>query len=194
MKCGVLTEEQKEKRRASARRWKAKNKDHLAGYDKKWRAENPDKVKANDRARNKREPGRTSARSIVWRRVNRDRHLEASRNWKRSNRNLVNAAYRRAYAKDPTMRANHRHRRRAAEGNFKRQDIEAIALRQDHRCNYCGAMGKLHIDHIMPIKLGGTNWPDNLQLLCRPCNQAKGSKHPSLFPKYRSMSISGNLQ
>ena len=30
------------------------------------------------------------------------------------------------------------------------------------------------IDHIVPLNLGGTNDPTNLQLLCEPCNQEKG--------------------
>ena len=29
------------------------------------------------------------------------------------------------------------------------------------------------IDHILPLALGGTKEPDNLQILCRPCHRAK---------------------
>ena len=29
------------------------------------------------------------------------------------------------------------------------------------------------IDHILPLALGGTNAPDNLQILCRPCHRSK---------------------
>ena len=29
------------------------------------------------------------------------------------------------------------------------------------------------IDHILPLALGGTNAPENLQILCRPCHRAK---------------------
>jgi 5-methylcytosine-specific restriction protein A len=29
------------------------------------------------------------------------------------------------------------------------------------------------IDHILPLALGGTNEPNNLQILCRPCHRAK---------------------
>jgi len=31
------------------------------------------------------------------------------------------------------------------------------------------------IDHIIPLALGGTNEPNNLQILCRPCHRAKTS-------------------
>ncbi len=33
----------------------------------------------------------------------------------------------------------------------------------------------------MPVIKGGTNWPDNLQLLCRPCNIAKAAKDPFVW-------------
>jgi 5-methylcytosine-specific restriction endonuclease McrA len=34
------------------------------------------------------------------------------------------------------------------------------------------------IDHILPVALGGTNKPDNLQVACRSCNQVKRDRHP----------------
>jgi len=32
------------------------------------------------------------------------------------------------------------------------------------------------IDHILPLALGGMNEPNNLQILCKPCHQAKTTK------------------
>ena len=32
------------------------------------------------------------------------------------------------------------------------------------------------IDHILPLALGGTNEAENLQILCKPCHQAKTTK------------------
>lgn len=34
----------------------------------------------------------------------------------------------------------------------------------------------MDVDHILPRSLGGTDHPDNLQLLCSGCNRSKGSK------------------
>lgn len=70
--------------------------------------------------------------------------------------------------------------RRAAEGTFNRQDIVRILGMQKGKCAECSTTlgGKYHIDHIMPIALGGANWPKNLQCLCAPCNLKKSAKHP----------------
>lgn len=43
-------------------------------------------------------------------------------------------------------------------------------------CLHCGATEPLSLDHIYPWSLGGSDEPDNLQTLCRPCNSRKGAK------------------
>lgn len=45
------------------------------------------------------------------------------------------------------------------------------------RCGYCGATDQLSVDHIQPIKWGGTNDRHNLQCLCLSCNRRKGAKY-----------------
>jgi rubredoxin len=55
-----------------------------------------------------------------------------------------------------------------------------ILKRDDYRCQMCGVTAKdgatLEIDHIYPVSKGGTNEPDNLQVLCRDCNAGKGAQ------------------
>ncbi len=46
------------------------------------------------------------------------------------------------------------------------------------RCAYCGSKDNLTIDHIIPLSRGGTNREDNLQCLCRDCNNLKGASMP----------------
>lgn len=85
------------------------------------------------------------------------------------------------YAEDPTRhieqaRAN-KHRQRAQEGGFTTAEWDALCARYGHRCPACGARGvKLTVDHVVPIKAGGTSWISNIQPLCWPCNSGKGTK------------------
>lgn len=51
-----------------------------------------------------------------------------------------------------------------------------VKQRDGRRCLCCGASRPLQVDHIKPRYLGGTNDSDNLQTLCRSCNQDKGIK------------------
>lgn len=72
---------------------------------------------------------------------------------------------------------NHRARKRAAEGIHTASDIDALFGKQAGLC-LCGADLVLgyHVDHIIPLSRGGSNWPANLQLLCAPCNCSKGPR------------------
>jgi len=53
-------------------------------------------------------------------------------------------------------------------------------LERDHfRCRYCGARApevELHIDHILPVSLGGGNDQHNLCAACKSCNLAKHAR------------------
>ena len=54
---------------------------------------------------------------------------------------------------------------------------QQLMRQQDNTCVYCGyrrAASSLDIDHIIPVVRGGGNQIDNLQVICRPCNQRKG--------------------
>ena len=52
----------------------------------------------------------------------------------------------------------------------------AVKNRDGHRCKNCGSAKNLEIHHIQPKALGGGHHPDNLQTLCRPCNQRRAIK------------------
>lgn len=75
-----------------------------------------------------------------------------------------------------------RHNRRrgrqlAAVGSFTLSDWRLILAKFDHKCAGCGKSDvRLTMDHIVPLCRGGSNFPDNLQPLCKPCNCRKGSR------------------
>lgn len=98
--------------------------------------------------------------------------------WRACNKDLVDA---------------HNWKRRAlkvsAEGSHSAEDIVALRSRQKDKCVYCKIRlkGKGHIDHIIALSNGGSDWPSNLQLLCAPCNLAKHNKHPIVFAQQKGL-------
>lgn len=47
--------------------------------------------------------------------------------------------------------------------------------RDGYRCRECGSTEDLTVDHVVPRCEGGRNGFDNLQALCRHCNNRKGN-------------------
>lgn len=53
-----------------------------------------------------------------------------------------------------------------------------ILRRDNHTCQYCGEKAPdvtLHVDHVIPVTLGGSDKPDNLLAACKDCNLGKTS-------------------
>lgn len=56
------------------------------------------------------------------------------------------------------------------------EDVRREVFRRDGgRCAVCGDDALLQFDHVIPVALGGASSPENLQLLCAPCNREKGA-------------------
>jgi 5-methylcytosine-specific restriction endonuclease McrA len=56
--------------------------------------------------------------------------------------------------------------------------IEEVFKRDNYKCKQCGFEEKLVVDHINPLSNGGGNNLENLQILCKACNEHKGKKIP----------------
>jgi hypothetical protein len=59
--------------------------------------------------------------------------------------------------------------------------IRTTTFTDDTVCASCGSAGyeknnPLCVDHIIPTRLGGSNTPCNVQVLCNSCNLSKGQK------------------
>lgn len=102
------------------------------------------------------------------------------------------AAHRAAHPE--SVRAGNHNRRARQQGNggtHTPADIRAQYARQNGRCYWQATdvcrdrRGKLddeyHVDHVMPLILGGSNGPENLVIACPTCNLSKGAKHPQDF-------------
>ena len=71
--------------------------------------------------------------------------------------------------------------------NIKLQRL--IRHKSSRTCAYCGRIGPLEVDRILPRSKGGSSSILNLQFVCRSCNAMKGSKlnwkTPTGGEKYR---------
>lgn len=83
------------------------------------------------------------------------------------------------------MSANRRARVRGNGGKHTMADIIALHDKQNGICAFCknplNDGTDIHVDHWVPIVLGGSNDPGNLRLLHSVCNLIKGARHPDEF-------------
>jgi len=98
-----------------------------------------------------------------------------------------------AYQKDNKERTVLRNRNRravlaAAEGSTTKAEEKALLVAQGSKCGSCGEdidYDSGHLDHIVALRLGGSNNIDNRQWLCRYCNQSKSRKSVDVWKAYR---------
>lgn len=123
-----------------------------------WRNRNLRVVRAHDRQRSRKtyeeNPEKVKKVNAAWWRNNPDK--------------------RRAY------KASRRARELGASGFYTPNDIDSLLSRQSGTCAAPHCDSDLHVgyhvDHVVALMSGGTNWPNNLQLLCPSCNCSKGAK------------------
>lgn len=100
-----------------------------------------------------------------------ENHRARQRQYARDNPAIVNSITRR-----------HEHRKRAAEGDYTEGQWQARLDLFGHRCYLCGcdwdalSSKQKHVEHVIPLSRGGTDWPANLRPACGYCNSSKGAK------------------
>ena len=118
--------------------------------------------------------------------ANRERRLEYKRQYREANRERYREYFRRWYRENPdkarAKAALRRARKRqAATEQFTVEDQVRI-WGENPICVYCQERPAEHLDHFVPLALGGEHslanatWP-----ACAPCNLRKRDKHPYLF-------------
>jgi 5-methylcytosine-specific restriction endonuclease McrA len=160
--------------------WHESNKERAAANRKAWYESNRDRKAAQVKAWRENNRERVSATYKAWCEANPD----YNKTQYEANRESAYARCKAWYAAHPeaklALNAKRRALKRNADGTYSAVDIKRIRDEQNDCCVYCKAAlnGKGHVDHVQPLAKGGTNWPDNIQLLCKSCNSRKHAKDP----------------
>lgn len=120
--------------------------------------------------------------------ISHKKNYATARAWKAKNKDKVRRYNRQFSLRHPGHHIPHRHRRRArkanCEGKLSRGIRKRLLIEQRGLCVYCKAdlhSTGCHLDHLIPLALGGPNTDNNIQLTCPTCNQRKHKKHPIDF-------------
>ena len=183
-----------EKGRANAARWLAANKQRKRATDAAWRAANREKVKARVDAWYAANRDRVNATQASQYAANPEKKKAANAAWRAANPEKQKAAAAAWDKANPEARRiaghNRRARRRANGGKLSKGLAEKLFKLQRGKCA-CGCKQPLgtdyHLDHRMPLALGGANEDWNIQLLRSTCNQQKSAKHPVDFMQQRGL-------
>lgn len=119
---------------------------------------------------------RTENRSCVVCLINR------TKSWRNKNPNKIREYDKRYRETHRDVKIRSESKRRALKlnsgGAFTKEDIDKLFKEQSGRCVNCLVdltITGYHIDHKIPLSRGGSNWPDNLQLLCPTDNVRKNN-------------------
>lgn len=131
-------------------------------------------TKADTAARRAAKPEAVKAGIQAWRSANAERMRAGMRDHYRRNK--------------PSYLVRNLNREQRAVGVMSNDIVARLTDLQKGRCACCGRDLKEtghHVDHVLPLALGGSNTDDNAQLLCPTCNLSKGPKHPVVFMQSR---------
>jgi len=104
--------------------------------------------------------------------------------WRKNNKNKLYENQKRYNSKHRDERRAHKKRRRIAKkginGSHTLTDMKFLYKYQQGKCACCNKeilFNELTEDHIIPLSWGGSNYRQNIQLLCMTCNSSKGAYH-----------------
>lgn len=199
IRCRLNPEAFEERRQASLQ-WREANRERARNNSRRWYWEDPERARQFAREYRDRNIKDCLRRCRNYYRANRERCLANSRRWAEANPGKVKESQRRAERKwrdaNPEKckeirrrwRAAHRdderehnRRRRARRRAGRRAALVPVSLEQLQRrselfggqCAYCGVAGKLTVDHVLPLKLGGLDEAANILPACVRCNASK---------------------
>lgn len=161
----------RDRRREKKRRCYARHPEKQKARSRRYYAAHREAILARDRAKYRLNPKNKRAQSRAWRQNNPDKYRAILRRWYHGNLE---------YARERCRVAALRRRaiKRAANGHATIEQVRARIAYYGERCWICGAPWA-HLDHVLPLVSGGSNWPANIRPACATCNLRKGARHPS---------------
>jgi len=174
-------------RSAYYKEWWSRNREKQAKRAREWFLAHRDQANENHRCYDQRRLSTTGGREAARKQCrdsyarHREERLARIREWRESHRSYFSDW--RVDHPESVRAASHRRRARinASPSHFTADDIVAQRRRQRGVCYYCGCSldeSGYHIDHVMPLALGGGNAPENIVLSCPSCNLKKGDGLP----------------
>lgn len=164
--------------------WHLANADHSKAYRKRKYAENPQKELEKCHKWQRENAARMKATNKKWREANKERCQIIQLEWRAKNIDKVKENARQWRLKNLRRRAIDEAKRRAlkrgCDGSHTIDDVKSLLEKQHFKCAWCNksVRKEYHVDHIMPLSLGGSNDKRNIQILCPTCNIRKHANHP----------------
>lgn len=158
----------KERIKAIAKTYRENNRLLLREKARAYRVVNKESVRIAKAAQYRATKEKHNARTRANYEANKERAAELNRKWCRENR-----------GRKAAIRQNREER--SAGGRISANIAQRLLKLQRGMCACCcGASLKdgYHLDHILPLALGGKHEDTNIQLLAPRCNLRKRAKHP----------------
>lgn len=160
---------------------------------REWRRKNPERHRASNREHARRayhnDPEKFLERGRKWRAENPELAIASAKNWRENNPERVRAQNKKWHKENPGAKRAIDSRRKARKlgdngPSYSAADVKDVLKKQRGKCAYCQIkLKKYHVDHIMPLALGGSNGKANIQITCPDCNVKKHASHPLDFAK-----------
>lgn len=145
----------------------------IAAVNKRWYDENRELILAKKRLYYLLNTDEVKQQRKEFYERHRNKLLSCRAEWRNTNRDTIAHWNRLSKA-----------RRKGAEGTHTKAEARTLLEQQEYCCANCEAnllLVEPHLDHFVPLILGGTNWISNLQWLCATCNLTKNGKDPYVW-------------
>lgn len=160
-------------------------------YQPAYRVANPEKTKAYSATYRAKNPDKVKAINAAYRAANQDKIKDSSASYRSAHLDKERArstAWTKANPEAGRINNQNRSARKRENGGKLSKGLSGKLFKlQRGKCACCHKpLGDdFHLDHIMPIKLGGSNTDGNIQLLRAVCNAQKKAKDPIDFMQQR---------